>query len=388
MRAAGRSGSRSADPNAATASDRSDLRKTQHEQAASTSRKSRTGRTVGQSRKRKEKKPVRGKRTSVRRAARKNDVAETVESTETVTVAPDDVENAQGEPGVTADAVQDESEELVSTSVGEIRRKSRSEELQATSRKYLRRFIAVIGLVVVLLGAWAVLYNSTVFSIETVNVKGVEHLTGEEMTALANVPADTTLLRVDSESIINRVKQSSWVKDVQVNRVFPNTLEISVTERPVAAIAEIPADSGSSVKLWAIADDRIWLMPIPEAGSEAAATTSSKVYEDVENVRHITNLPFGTKAEIGKTCSDDVVNNVLSILEGMTTDLSGQVTKVSAASVAETTLYLDNGVEIAFGAAESIRDKERVIQKILEENPDGVAYINVRMVENPTWRAI
>jgi DNA-binding transcriptional ArsR family regulator len=28
------------------------------------------------------------------------------------------------------------------------------------------------------------------------------------------------------------------------------------------------------------------------------------------------------------------------------------------------------------------------ILKILEENPDGVAYINVRMVDAPTWRAV
>ena len=49
---------------------------------------------------------------------------------------------------------------------------------------------------------------------------------------------------------------------------------------------------------------------------------------------------------------------------------------------------LNNGVEVAFGKAENIRDKERVILKILEDNPDGVAYINVRIVENPTWREV
>ena len=52
------------------------------------------------------------------------------------------------------------------------------------------------------------------------------------------------------------------------------------------------------------------------------------------------------------------------------------------------TLVLENGVEVAFGDAEDIRDKERVINEILGENPDGVSYINVRMVETPTWRSI
>ena len=245
-----------------------------------------------------------------------------------------------------------------------------------------------MGIIVGLLAGWAALYNSPVFSIEHVTVKGVEHLTPDEMAQLANVPADTTLLRVDIDSIADRVSKNSWVQDVQVNRVFPDTLEIDVTERPVAAIVEIPVSQGSTVKHWAIAEDHTWLMPIPEAGSDAAKTTSSKIYEDEENVFHIVDVPYGTKAEIGQVCTDENVNNALDIVGGMTTDLAGRVKKVSAAGTAETTLVLDNGVEIAFGKAEDIRDKERVIQKILEENPSGVAYINVRIVENPTWRAI
>ncbi len=281
--------------------------------------------------------------------------------------------------------------EFVSTSVGELRRAERTERaarIRNSSRRYLMRFVIIIGVIVVLLAGWAVLYNSPAFSIENVQVNGVEHLTSDEVSQLANVPAGATLLRVDTEAIAERMKQTAWVEDAEVKRVFPNTLEIDVTERQVQAIVEIPTSSGSAVKSWAIAEDHMWLMPIPEAGSDAAKTTSPKIYEDAEAVLHIVDVPYGTKAEIGEICADGNVNNALEIVNGMTTELSGRVVKVSAAGPAETTLILDNGVEIAFGKAEDIRDKERVILKILEENPDGVAYINVRMVESPTWRAV
>ena len=278
--------------------------------------------------------------------------------------------------------------EFVSTSVAEIRRKGRNEELRATSRKYFVRFVALIGFLVVLLAGWAVLYNSTAFTIERVSVKGVEHLTDDEMTQLANVPSNTTLLRVDADEIANRVKQNSWVEDVQINRIPPDTLEINVTERKVAAIVEIPDESGTMIKRWMIANDHMWLMPIPEEGTEAAQTTSPKVYEDADAVRHIVNVPVGTKAEIGHFCADSNINNSLDILNGMTTELAEKVIRISAPGPAETTLVLENGVEVAFGDAEDIRDKERVINEILGENPDGVSYINVRMVETPTWRSI
>ena len=285
------------------------------------------------------------------------------------------------------DAATDDAQ-LVSTSIGDIRRKERSERLRKSSRRYAMRFVLLIGAIVVVLAGWAILYNSPAFSIKNVQVNGVEHLTNEEMAQLASVPADTTLLRVDTDAIAARVKQSSWIESVDVKRAFPDTLEIDVTERKVLAIAEMPNDSGTATKSWAIAEDRMWLMPIPDASSEAAQTTSAKIYEDAESAVHIVDLPYGTKAEIGQTCTDEVVSNALDILQEMTTELSGQVIKVSAASVAETSLFLESGVEIAFGSAEDIRDKERTILKIMEDNPDGVAYINVRMVENPTWRSL
>ncbi|MBQ6521892.1 MAG: FtsQ-type POTRA domain-containing protein [Atopobiaceae bacterium] len=278
--------------------------------------------------------------------------------------------------------------QFVSTRVGTARQADRARRLRASSRRYLIRIIAVLGVIVALLAGWAALYNSSAFSIESVTVKGVQHLTSEEMAELASVPADTTLLRVDTDEIAKRIKQDSWVEDVKVNRVFPNTLEIDVTERTVAAVVEISTGSGGTVDEWAIAKDHVWLMPIPKAGSEAAKTTSEQVYTDAAQAMHIVDVPHGTRAAIGEVCTDSNVNNALDIIAGMTTELADHVVQVSAAGTAETTLLLDNGVEIAFGKAEDIRDKERTILKILEENPDSISYINVRMVETPTWRGL
>ena len=324
---------------------------------------------------------------SLRRSSREamlQDVPEVGKTAGKVKPEPEEMrpvpEDAQEQP--------QEQPELVSTSVGEIRRQERAKRLKRSSRRYLMKFIVAIGVIVALVAGWAALYNSPAFSISSVQVNGVEHLTSDEMTQLAAVPSDTTLLRVDTDTIAARVKQSSWVKDVQINRVFPSTLEINVTERPVLAVVEMPNKSGTSTKRWAIADDRMWLMPIPDEDTEAAQTTSAKIYEDANNVVQIVDLPYGTGAQIGQICEDDTVNNALSILQEMTTELSGQVVKISAASIAETSLYLENGVEIAFGSAEDIRDKERTILKIMEEHPDGVTYINVRIVENPTWRSL
>ena len=298
----------------------------------------------------------------------------------------------QAEPTITATrgGVMDGSakQETSSASVGELRRADRMERARKNARRHVFRGVAIVGVLVVLLAGWAFLYNSSVFAITNVVVNGVEHLTSDEMAQLANVPSDTTLLRVDAASIESRIEKNAWVADAQVKTVFPDTLEINVTERPIFADVEILTGSSATVKQWLIAEDHVWLMPIPDANSDAAKTTSSKVYDDAANVLHIKDVPYGTKAAIGEKCSDANVNNALDILSGLTTELSDRIVSVSASGTAETTLILDNGVEVAFGKAEDIRDKERVVLQILSENQDNVSYINVRLVDNPTWRSV
>ena len=71
----------------------------------------------------------------------------------------------------------------------------------------------------------------------------------------------------------------------------------------------------------------------------------------------------------------------------MTTAVADLVRTVSAADKDSTLIKLDSGVEIAFGTAENIREKERICLEILSKNEGKVAYINVRVPERPTWRS-
>ena len=279
---------------------------------------------------------------------------------------------------------------LSSVRVGDLEqrdRAARAERTRQSYQRYVRRVLFAIILVIVLALAFLILYNSSAFTIESVSVSGCEHLTTTEMEELANVPEGTTLLRVDTGSIKSRLLEDAWVEDVSIQRSFPNTLKIVVTERTIAAVVDVPTEDASDTQEWAIASDGMWLMPIPDQDSEAGQNTSAKVYEDAAAVLHITDVPYGVGAEVGDYCSDSNVNNALSIIDGMTTDLADQVTTVMAAEAESTTLVLESGVEIVFGEAEDIRDKERVCLEIMEEHPD-VVYINVRVVDSPTWRSV
>lgn len=253
---------------------------------------------------------------------------------------------------------------------------------------WLLRSLAILLLVAALVGGGVFIYASDILAVKEVRVSGITHLTAEEISTLAAVPASSTLLRVDSDAIEQRLKANSWVENAEVRRVFPNTLELVVTERTIAAVVEVTSVAEQKVESWAISRDGFWLMLIPPVDSEEAAGLSAHIYEDAQRVLHITDVPLDVHPEVGTVCSDEAVLNALAIVSGFTTTLADQVVLVSATDTANTILTLENGIQIAFGTADDIRSKERVCLKLMEEHPDQISYINVRVVERPTWRAV
>ncbi|MCL1797379.1 MAG: FtsQ-type POTRA domain-containing protein [Eggerthellaceae bacterium] len=247
-------------------------------------------------------------------------------------------------------------------------------------------FAGIVAAALVLM-VGILVYNSSLFSVENVRVRGVEHLTPEEMTDLAAVPSNTTLLRVNEAAIKKRLAEEPWVKEVDLKRVFPDTLELVITERSIAAVVEVPIDNAQKMENWAIASDGMWLMAIPPQDSEEATLISPKVYEDAAAVLKITGVPYGVVPLVGTHCADENVNNALAIVAGFTTELADQVKTVTATGTETTTLVLYNGVEIAFGNSRDIRAKERVCLELMEKYAGSITYINVRVVDRPTWRS-
>jgi cell division protein FtsQ len=173
-----------------------------------------------------------------------------------------------------------------------------------------------------------------------------------------------------------------------VERKFPDTLNLNITEREIVAVVDIVIDDNSNQQTWALASDGTWLMQIPDRNSEEGAALADQVYEDADAALHISSVPYGSVPDVGSQCSNPNITNALAIIDGMTTELATQVKSVSAASSDSTVLTLQNGIEIAFGDSSDIRDKERVCLELMQEHEGKISYINVRTVNKPIWRSL
>ncbi len=277
--------------------------------------------------------------------------------------------------------------------VGDIRASARQKKRASAAQRVARAgrlplivVSIIVAVIMVAVIVFAAIANTGAFRIQNVDIQGTDHLTDEEVSALVSIPEGATLLNVDADGIEASLIRDSWVESVDVARVFPDTLQIKVNERRVGAIAEVPIGTNQTIQRWALAEDGMWLMAIPERSSELGQKLSARIYEDADAALHIKGVPYGVEPKIGAYCTDDSVLNALSIINGLTTDLADNVKTVTATDEESTQLTLKNNVEIAFGTADNVREKERICNQIMEERP-SVVYINVRVPDRPTWRA-
>jgi len=111
-------------------------------------------------------------------------------------------------------------------------------------RKFLHRALRIgvvsfSGALIVVGGALVVqlLLASDQFRIEEICVQGGRHLSVEQVVALSDIRTGLNTFELDLDLIGRKVAENPWVREAQVQRIFPRQVDIQIEERkPVAII--------------------------------------------------------------------------------------------------------------------------------------------------------
>jgi cell division septal protein FtsQ len=113
-------------------------------------------------------------------------------------------------------------------------------------KKYLRPLKSAAAGVAALMLAGGILYGCyravssvTLFSVKSIEVSSTRHLTRDEILGLAGVEQGKDLLRMNLKRMGEHILQNPWVETVQINRYFPDTVSITITEREPVAIVNM-----------------------------------------------------------------------------------------------------------------------------------------------------
>lgn len=233
-----------------------------------------------------------------------------------------------------------------------------------------RRFAIVVLLALLAAGVlWGLvkLWNAPLFPVKQIEVTGNSRLTREAILASASVSPDATLPRLPKAAILERLNANPWIAQAGLTRSYPSTVRIAVTERVPAALV----DAGGG-DLWMVAADGHWL-----GRRSAEDTVALTTIKDMESV-----------APTSGTSSDSAeLANALAVLAGLSPELKARVRAVSASSIDKTMLVLDDDVQVFVGSSEDIAKKDQLTREILSREK-RLVYINVRVVERPTWRGL
>ncbi len=239
---------------------------------------------------------------------------------------------------------------------------------KSTARRYRqRRGLAALAVVVLLLAGAVWLYNSDLVPIRTVHVSGTRHLTRGEVVRLSGVRlGKTSLLKLPSRDISIGVKRNSWVKSVALSRLWVEKgLEIQVTERRPLVVVR------SGQTFLAIDDDSVVV--------EELVDLTGVRWPEVTGV-DLAGVKAGTKVR------SKALAAALRCLSSLDSDVRKTVNGVSAAGPDEITFYSNLAGEIVFGGPTQLALKNRVIDKVLADQPGRLSSLDVRVPTNPVVR--
>jgi cell division protein FtsQ len=112
--------------------------------------------------------------------------------------------------------------------------------------------------------------------ISSVALTGQQHVSREEVLAIAGVTGTTSLIFLDVEQARERLKSNPWIADATVLKLYPRELQISIKEREAFAlwqkerVVSVIADDGTVLEPY-VAPRLIRLPLVVGIGAEAKA---------------------------------------------------------------------------------------------------------------------
>jgi cell division protein FtsQ len=135
--------------------------------------------------------------------------------------------------------------------------------------------------------------NAAGFRIAEVDINGRKQLTQDEILAIGGVTGRSSLLFLDAATVRDKLKANPWIADANVLKLYPNRLQIDVTERKAFAVWQqdgrlsVIADDGAILESY-IARRFTGLPLVVGKGGETRAKDFLALLDRYPQVRSVT----------------------------------------------------------------------------------------------------
>lgn len=223
------------------------------------------------------------------------------------------------------------------------RRGGASAPVPAARRRW--PWIVALGTVVVLIvGAVYVVFFSPLLAVTTVTISGADDAVAAQVRAAVPATTGTPLARVDLDAVAAAAQTVPQVADVEVARVWPDTVAITLTPRVPIAV------TSANGQLWLLDADGEPYLSVPSAPA---------------------GLVTVQLAAPGR--ADPATRAALQVVQALTPDFRSQVAELSARTEFDIELTLIDRKKVIWGEPTQSAQKMQMLPALLAAR-DGTEY--------------
>lgn len=240
-------------------------------------------------------------------------------------------------------------------------------KLTRVQRKKRRQkiFLRIVLLIAIISFIFIFIFRSDFFIIDSINIDGNYIVSDEEIIAESRIYVGNHIFNYNKNEAIDRIKNFSYIKDADIKRSLPKTVDILVEEREVFL-------QFSHLSSYILVDNEGCILEIKDDKVENIPLFIGFIIEDHmrENIleeEHIKNLEA--------FLSDEDTGEVV-----------GRMIEVIYEDEQNTNINLNNGIGVAFGPLSDVKYKLTLLNDILthiDENDISTQTILMNKGENP-----
>lgn len=235
---------------------------------------------------------------------------------------------------------------------------NKSKKTKKMSRgKKLILFLILIGIIL------AILFSTSLFNIETINVSGNAIVSSEKIISLSGIQKHSNLFRINKSGAITNLKTNAYVEEVIISRKLPNQINIEIEERVPKYMLQF-ADS------YVYVNNQGYMLEI--SNEKLNIPILIGISTDLSNIK------AGNRMNLSDLKKMDMVINIVDT--ATTNGIGHLITKIDISDNKNYTLILETeGKTVYLGDCSELNTRILYLKKILEEEQgvSGELFLNI-----------
>lgn len=248
---------------------------------------------------------------------------------------------------------------------GKVNKKKRNNKKKPQNSKKRKIILTIILLILFIGGICAYLLISPTFKIKQISISGNQQLSNQKIMNIAEVKVGDSLFSKINIVLKVKLKQSGYIEDAEIKKIYPDKLEIELKERKKQY--QIKTESEGYINI----DEQGYIIDYKKEKLEIPTIIGMEIKQnDVGNIKRLYEKDL------------DTMESILQIREEFRKiEIADKITQIQVNN--GYIIDLNNGISINLGDATNLKNRMYYVNAILKQEVGnaGTIYVNGNLNE-------